>query len=106
MLNKFTFKGRVVRVIEIGGEPWWLGSDVIAVLEIDNSGNAYRRLDADERTNIRRTDVGMSPGRDLVAVSESGLYKLIMRSDKPEAREFQDWVTREVLPAMPISQHH
>ncbi|MEY9198345.1 prophage antirepressor-like protein [Sinorhizobium fredii] len=31
-------------------------------------------------------------------ISESGLYRLIMRSDKPEAREFQDWVTRIVLP--------
>ncbi|KTE76956.1 hypothetical protein ATE59_08650 [Sphingopyxis sp. A083] len=34
------------------------------------------------------------------AVTESGLYKLIMRSDKPEAVEFQNWVTREVLPAI------
>ena len=42
------------------------------------------------------------PGRTARAslVSESGLYKLIMRSDKPEARKFQDWVTREVLPAI------
>jgi len=36
----------------------------------------------------------------LGLISESGLYKLVMRSDKPEAREFQDWVTRVVLPAI------
>lgn len=42
----------------------------------------------------------MSPGRDVAIVSESGLYKLIMRSDKPEARAFQDWVTRVVLPSI------
>lgn len=36
-------------------------------------------------------------GRGNVIISESGLYKLVMRSDKPQARSFQDWVTREVL---------
>lgn len=45
-----------------------------------------------------KTDLGLS-GRLPNIISESGLYKLIMRSDEPEAREFQDWVTREVLPA-------
>nr|WP_320143399.1 BRO family protein [uncultured Cohaesibacter sp.] len=39
-------------------------------------------------------------GAELVLISESGLYKLVMRSDKPEARTFQDWVTRDVLPAI------
>jgi prophage antirepressor-like protein len=38
--------------------------------------------------------------RRLVVISESGLYKLVMRSNKPEARKFQDWVTRDVLPAI------
>lgn len=38
--------------------------------------------------------------RSQIIVSESGLYKLIMRSDKPEAKAFQDWVTRDVLPAI------
>ncbi|MBS7705189.1 BRO-N domain-containing protein [Chelatococcus asaccharovorans] len=42
----------------------------------------------------------MHTGKPAVLGSESGLYKLIMRSDKPEARAFQDWVTREVLPAI------
>ena len=36
----------------------------------------------------------------MLTISESGLYKLIMRSRKPQARKFQDWVTREVLPAI------
>ncbi|HBT68496.1 MAG TPA: hypothetical protein DEB63_09970 [Agrobacterium sp.] len=43
-----------------------------------------------------RAHLGLKPGRPLKFVSESGLYKLIMRSDKPEARKFQDWVTRDV----------
>lgn len=42
----------------------------------------------------------MQPGRDMKIVNESGLYKLVMRSDKPQAKEFQDWVTGTVLPAI------
>ena len=60
----------------------------------------YCKLLADEQTNVNRISLGMKPGKPAKLVSESGLYKLIMRSDKPEARKFQDWVTREVLPAI------
>lgn len=42
----------------------------------------------------------MVPKRRAVVISESGLYKLVMRSDKPQAKAFQDWVTREVLPSI------
>lgn len=55
----------------------------------------------DQKSKVRRADVGgLRPGKDLIAVSESGLYDLALRSDKPEARDFQDWVTRVVLPAI------
>lgn len=74
--------------------------DVLKALEIKVASAAYARLDEAEQTNVCRTHVGLKPGRPLKFVSESGLYKLIMRSDKPEARKFQDWVTREVLPAI------
>lgn len=53
-------------------------------------------LDADERT-LYQIQKGF---RSVSLISESGLYKLVMRSNKPEARAFQDWVTREVLPAI------
>lgn len=39
-------------------------------------------------------------GRPAELITESGLYKLIMRSDKAEAKVFRDWVTREVLPTI------
>lgn len=66
-----------------------------------------RGLREDEKRTIRRTEGLCVPLFTLFAktnasvmglISESGLYKLVMRSDKPEAREFQDWVTRVVLP--------
>lgn len=54
-------------------------------------------LRSDEKRNFKLQN---TPGRSNVIISESGLYKVATRSDKPEARKFQDWVTRDVLPAI------
>ncbi len=95
-LTTFTFNTSTIRVVQIDGEPWFVANDVCRVLGIENVGSAYVRLDRDEVSNVRRADVGMTPGRAAVIISESGLYKLVLRSDKPEAKAFQDWVTRTV----------
>jgi len=86
----------------IDGEPWFFGLDVLRALDMDpdHSSNAYRKLDPNQRANLQRTQVGMRQGRPLVVISEAGLYRLVMRSDKPDARVFQNWVTDEVLPAI------
>lgn len=62
-----------------------------------------RDLDSDEiteATNLPNWEVGKNGGRAPLIVSEPGLYKLIMRSRKQEAKEFQRWVTHEVLPSI------
>lgn len=84
----------------IDGNPWFLGMDVIAILGIDNPRNAYKRLADKDKSYAPRTSIGMAPGRPLTLISEAGLYTLIGRSDKPEARKFQDWVYGTVLPAL------
>ncbi len=100
-LSLFFFNGHDVRVVMIDDAPWFLGLDVCDVLGIQNASNAYARLGEDQKSKVRRADVGgFHPGKDLIAVSESGLYDLVQHSDKPEARAFQDWVTRVVLPAI------
>lgn len=99
-LQTFDFGSTTIRIVDINGEPWFVAADVCKILGIENHGNAYQRLHKNEVTNIRRTYLGMSPGRDATLISESGLYKLILRSDKPQAKSFQDWVTRTVLPAI------
>jgi anti-repressor protein len=69
------------------------------VLGIKNTGNAVRRLDSSDWTSIRLADrTNGSPNRCII--SESGLYGLILRSDKPEAFPFRYWVTHEVLPSI------
>lgn len=102
MLNKFNFKGRDVTVVEIDGEPWFVAHEAIHILGISKGReeSAYRRLAEDEYRYADRKSVAKRGGRPIRLVTESGLYKLILRSDKPDAREFQDWVTREVLPAI------
>jgi prophage antirepressor-like protein len=97
----FNFGDNTVRVIEGSeGEPWFAANDVLDILGCGKSNrwNWLQRLLADEMGN----SCIITPGGEqrVRTVSESGLYKLVMRSNKPEAREFQNWVTREVLPAI------
>lgn len=81
-------------MIEIEGEPWFVAVDVCRVLNITNATVALKPLSEDERAKLNLGQRGLGA---VNVVSESGLYKIIMRSDKPEAKAFQDWVTREVL---------
>ena len=71
----------------------------------DGTAQWLTRLYPDERRLTARDGTpekfsGVTNGATITVVSEPGLYKLIMRSSKPEARAFQDWVTREVLPSI------
>jgi prophage antirepressor-like protein len=99
-LSLFNFRGHPVRVVPLHGLSWFVGADAVGVLGLVAPAYAYSRLNVDEKTYVGRTHLGLNPGKPMTLISESGLYKLIMRSDKPEAREFQDWVTRVVLPAI------
>ncbi|WP_209418637.1 BRO family protein [Brucella sp. NBRC 12951] len=89
-------------MVTIEDQPWFVGSDVLQTLygRTSGMGNLYNPLQDGEKTKVKRVHLGMNPGRDAMLISESGLYKLIMRSDKPQACPFQDWVTRDVLPAI------
>ncbi len=95
---EFVFKGRVVRTVIRDGQPWFVGSEVCAVLEISNPRDALSRLDDDEK-GVGNTD---NPGgqQEVNVISESGLYALILTSRKPQAKAFRRWVTGEVLPSI------
>lgn len=94
-LQVFNYGEAPVRVIDLAGEPWWVLADVCRVLNLKNPTVVAARLDEDERTksNLGRQGEG-------TVINESGLYKVILRSDKPEAKAFTRWVTHEVLPAI------
>lgn len=101
-IQKFDFRGASLRTLtDKAGEPWFVAKDVCDILGMSNPSMAVTALDKDEVAQIDPKDYLGSENRSNQAVnivSEPGLYKLIMRSRKPEAKEFQRWVTHEVLP--------
>lgn len=97
-LVPFAYEGRQVRTVLVHGAPWWIAADVCAVLEIRNSRDALTGLDDDEK-GVATTD---TPGGDqrVSIINEPGLYSLILRSRKPEAKTFKRWITHEVIPSI------
>lgn len=94
----FQYQDQPVRTVQRDGEPWFVLKDVCAVLGISKYRDTADRLDEDERGSARVDTLGGA--QDMTIINESGLYNVILRSDKPEARPFRKWVTGEVLPSI------
>jgi len=98
VLEVFQYADREVRTVPVDGEVWFVLADICGVLGVANVGNVAARLD---EADIRQTDISSGGQRRAVTiVSESGMYEVVIRSDKPEARGFRWWVTHEVIPAI------
>lgn len=104
IITPFLFEGEaMVRVVDRKGDPWFVALDVCRVLGIEKHRDAVARLDPDERGSVEVDTLG---GRQaLAAVSEGGLYTLILRcrsatTPGTAAHRFRRWVTAEVLPAI------
>lgn len=92
------FGSKDIRIIDKDGNPWFVAKDVCSVLGFDNPSDATKYLDSDEKTLISNpTGTG---GSKTTIINESGLYSLILKSRKKEAKEFKKWVTSEVLPSI------
>lgn len=85
-----------VRTITKDNEPMFCLADICKALEIKNATDVAKRLEEDE---VTRLNLGSQSG-ETNFVTESGLYAVILRSDKPNARKFRKWVTSEVLPSI------
>ena len=93
------FEGHEIRVqLDDHGEPWFCAKDVCGAIGLANPSQVVASLDDDERglRNVETT----SGSQEMTHVSEPGLYALIMRSRKAEAKRFRRWVTHEVLPSI------
>lgn len=102
-MNKVTIfkyeENKLVRTMDISGEPWFVLKDVCDVLGLSTPARVAKRLDSDEVSQAHLIDsVGRS--QEMTIISESGLYNVILRSDKPEAKPFRKWVTSVVLPSI------
>jgi prophage antirepressor-like protein len=114
-VTPFDFEGYEVRVMDRDGNPWWVWPDVCRVLGIANPSDAAASLDDDEKTSLDNPEgvPGFNGARSVTLINESGLYKKVLRSNKPRAKRFTKWVTRDVLPnlrktgsySLPSAQH-
>jgi prophage antirepressor-like protein len=94
-----TFNGMSVRILDRNGEPWFVVADVCKALSISNPTEAIRNH---EKNDLSTTEVIDSMGRKQVTniVSEGGLYELIFKSKKEEAKIFKRWIFDGVLPSI------
>lgn len=94
----FNYNSNEVRTIQKNGEPWFVLKDVCQILGLGTPAKVAERLDPDEKgVNQIHTPGGK---QEMTCINESGLYNVILRSDKPEAKPFRKWVTSEVLPSI------
>jgi len=95
----FQFDIHQIRAVRTASDEFFfVGKDICAVLDLKDVNRATNPLDPDEKTTIKVQTIGGE--QSMLAVSESGLYALILRSNKPQAKPFRKWVTSEVLPAI------
>lgn len=99
LTTTYNFNGFNVRVYGTIDNPLFVAKDICEAIGLSNVTMALQAVDEDDINQIEVTD---SVGRKQLtkSVSESGMYTLILRSDKPEAKVFRKWVTSEVLPSI------
>jgi prophage antirepressor-like protein len=101
-LINFDYQERPVRVItDEDGATWWVARDVCEVLGLTNPTKAIQGLDEDEVNTLTIGEGIVGPGNpNMNVINESGLYTLLIRSNKKEAKPFRKWITSEVLPSL------
>lgn len=101
-ITPFLFGENTIRTTIIGGSPWFGAKDVCAVLGLENTARAVESLQDKEKITVTNSDSNPRAGipHELTYINEPGLYRLIFKSRKAEAVEFQDWVFTEVLPSI------
>lgn len=99
-LKIFNYKNNEVRITIKDGERFWILKDLCEILGIINSKNVAARLDKEEKAEVCLMDISsncVQQRRNFRLSMKRGLYKVIIRSDKPEAKKFMHWVIHEVL---------
>lgn len=94
------FGKKDIRIIDQDGNPWFVAKDITDILGLPDAAQATRYLDDDEKVTLSIKQDGTKRPTKQVVVNESGLYSLILKSRKPEAKAFKKWVTSEVLPSI------
>jgi prophage antirepressor-like protein len=95
----FNYGMAAVRTVEQEGQVWFVAADIADILGYSRANDMIRTLEDDELRLVRSVN-SIGKQADTYSVNESGLYSLIMRSNKAEAKPFRKWVTSVVLPTI------
>lgn len=99
-VQPFEFKGNQLRTLtDNQGEPWFVLKDAMNILGLGNPTETVKSLDEDEFSTTEVID-SMGRKQHSFIISEPGLYGLVLKSRKPEAKEFKRWIKHEVLPSI------
>lgn len=101
-MQVFNFEGgKRTRIVMKDGVPWWVGTDVCDILGYANAPDAIdKHCKHKEIMTIAKRDSQKGGARFLSIIPESDVYRLIIRSNMPEAERFETWVMEEVLPSI------
>lgn len=98
-LSIFNYAEQEVRIVMIESEPWFVVTDICACLGLENVSRAVASIDREDTVQCKVIDkIGRQ--QSVYCVNEGGLYNLIFKSEKDEAKAFKRWVTHEVLPSI------
>jgi prophage antirepressor-like protein len=95
----FNYKSKTIRVIQDeNGDPWWVAKEACKIIGLEDTHKAVQRLEIDEKGR----KIIPTPGgnQEMWVINEPGLYSLMLRSNKPEAKQFKKWITHDVLPTI------
>ena len=99
-LALFNYGDKTVRTVILEGQIWFVAKDVADILEFRDAYNATQCLEDNEKGTCKVST--LRGEQEMLIINEPGIYRLIFRSNKPEAKAFQDWVYHDVLPTL----HH
>lgn len=99
-LQLFNFNGSNIRTLTIDNEPYFVGKDVAEVLGYKKPRNAIKTHVRDKHKKDAPIQGDLGGLQEMTIISEPGLYSLVLKSKAPQAEQFQDWVTEEVLPTI------
>lgn len=99
MLNILKYNNNQIRMMEKDSEYYWVAGDVCKALNLNNITKALERVDKDDLTKSKVVD-DLGREQNSYVINESGLYSLILTSEKEEAKTFKRWITKEVLPTL------
>ena len=97
-LQLFQYEENDIRGLDVDGVPYFVAKDICDILELTNITESLKRVDGEDLTSVKLNSGGQM--REMKIVNESGLYALILLSNKPEAKKFKKWITSEVLPSI------